>query len=457
MDERCGGWQFGGDETQGALEFRIFFPAGADPHVSSIKVSGDFQRALGGQDWDFDGGVELSMQPGLDARGVFWSVRTPAEVPAGFYQYKYLVDFENGMSRKVTDPCARYSGLSDQNSGVVIGGSTPAENVVRPLAGGRKPLADLTVYELMIDDFTAEYRRERAPLAAVIDRLDGLRDLGVTAIEFMPWTAWKNQEFDWGYEPFQYFAVESRYANDLGRPAEKIAYLKRLVSECHDRGIHVIMDGVFNHVSYDFPYPKLYQNPNDCPLTGPFGGAFPGLQDLDFHNPITNQLIEEACRYWVDTFGIDGIRFDNTVNFLVPGDTRGLPEILSAVAAHVAAKGEDNFSLTLEHLDITAASVTNQTAATSFWDDSLYQKTFDGLPEVFEVGPGRFLELLAAAFQKALGQPSALQIGTDGALRAVLRPEVSLEGAEQRAGSGLVVHAAELAQLVLRSSNSVCS
>jgi hypothetical protein len=67
--------------------------------------------------------------------------------------------------------------------------------------------------------------------------------------------------------------------------------------------------------------------------------------------------------------------------------------------------------------------------------------------EVFEVGPGRFLELLAAAFQKALGQPSALQIVTDGALRAVLRPEVSLEGAEQRAGSGLVVHAAELAQL----------
>ena len=67
----------------------------------------------------------------------------------------------------------------------------------------------------MIDDFTAEYRRGRAPLAAVVDRLDDLRDLGVTAIEFMPWTAWKNQEFDWGYEPFQYFAVEARYANDL--------------------------------------------------------------------------------------------------------------------------------------------------------------------------------------------------------------------------------------------------
>jgi hypothetical protein len=47
MDERCGAWQFAGNETQGALEFRIFFPAGVDPHVSAIRVSGDFQHHLG--------------------------------------------------------------------------------------------------------------------------------------------------------------------------------------------------------------------------------------------------------------------------------------------------------------------------------------------------------------------------------------------------------------------------
>ena len=89
-----------------------------------------------------------------------------AMLPAGFFEYKYQVDFEDGTSRIVTDPCARYSGLSDRRSGVVIGGSRPAENTVRPLVGGRRPLTELTIYELMIDDFTAEYRRQRAPLAA---------------------------------------------------------------------------------------------------------------------------------------------------------------------------------------------------------------------------------------------------------------------------------------------------
>jgi pullulanase/glycogen debranching enzyme len=101
-----------------------------------------------------------------------------------------------------------------------------------------------------IDDFTREFRRGRAPFAALvpgeisdeqgpISMLDYLVKLGVNAILFMPWTAWKNREFDWGYQPFQYFAIEYRYANDAARPggktspSEKISWLKKLISECH--------------------------------------------------------------------------------------------------------------------------------------------------------------------------------------------------------------------------------
>jgi pullulanase len=209
--------KWGDDRDHGAVEFRIFFPAGTDPGVKAIRVAGDFQHLLGGQDWDFAGGLQLVAEP-VTPDGEYLSVTT-ADLPAGFYEYKYLVEFDKAASRIVTDPCARYGGLTDRNSGVVVGGSTPQENQVRPLQGGRSPYSDLTIYELMIDDFTLEYRRERAPLAAVSDRLDELRDLGVTAIEFMPWTAWKNTDFDWGYEPFQYFSVEAGTpTTSLARP-----------------------------------------------------------------------------------------------------------------------------------------------------------------------------------------------------------------------------------------------
>ena len=75
---------------------------------------------------------------------------------------------------------------------------------VRPLAT-RLSLKDLVIYELMIDDFTAGIRRaDEAPLQTIVRKLDHLVDLGINAIEFMPWTAWTYpddpaHDFSWGY------------------------------------------------------------------------------------------------------------------------------------------------------------------------------------------------------------------------------------------------------------------
>jgi pullulanase len=211
MEERCGAWQVGTDPDGGAIEFRLFFPSSTDPHIAAIRVGGTFQSALGGADWDLVGGPKLTRDDS-NPRGTFWTATTDP-VPGGFYEYKYRVAFDDGTWRVVTDPCARYGGFRDENAAVVVGGSTPAENVARPLRSGRKPLEELLVYELMIDDFTADYRADRAPLAAVGDKLDELAGMGVTAVLFMPWTAWHDRDFDWGYDPFQYFAVEARYAD----------------------------------------------------------------------------------------------------------------------------------------------------------------------------------------------------------------------------------------------------
>src|SRR5712691_2825561 len=371
MDSRLGAWQVGSDPTRGAVQFKIFFPDGADPHISSIRVPGSFQD----RPWDFANAPQMT-RSAID-EGTLWSYTTPTELPAGFYEYKYLVTFDGGETRWVSDPCTRYGGSENQNAAFVIGGSDPA---VAPLAHGRKPLRDLVMYELHLDDFTDDFRGTRAPMDAAQDKLDYLAGLGINAILFMPWTTWQNPDFDWGYTPFQYFAAEYRYVNDVTQPAEKLSALKNLISACHQRGIHVIMDGVFNHVHHDFPYQHLYQTRSDCPFTAePFGGEFTGLQDLDFFNNCTREFIRDVCTYWIDEFGIDGIRFDNTTNYHVVGDPRGIPDLLQDIRDHVDSTGGSNFSLTLEHLSMDAASLVNSTKATSFWDNSLYQNCFDSL------------------------------------------------------------------------------
>jgi pullulanase len=123
----------------------------------------------------------------------------------------------------------------------------------------------------------------------------------------------------------------------------------------------------------------MYKNPDKCPYTGQYGGSFPGLQDLNFNNTCTNEFIRDVCLYWIDVFKIDGIRFDNTVNFYVAGNPHGLKELISNIQSHMASLGEQNFSLTLEHLQMDAIPVTKDTNATSYWDNSLYGCTFQYL------------------------------------------------------------------------------
>ena len=198
------------------IQFRLFFPANVEPHIISIRVAGSFQSKVGGQDWDFDNGFEFAKESAADWVGDFWTRLVQHDLPDGFYEYKYRVTFKTPdpdpskvrtFDRYTTDPCARYSGSNNQNSAFVIGGSTPEQNKL-DFMPDRKPLEDLIIYELHIGDFTAEFRGDEAPLDAMRKKLDYLKDLGINAILFEPWTAWKNKEYDWGYSPFQYFAVE---------------------------------------------------------------------------------------------------------------------------------------------------------------------------------------------------------------------------------------------------------
>jgi 1,4-alpha-glucan branching enzyme len=364
-----------------SVHFRLFFPdAGKDPsqyvhggppRIQRIQVTGDFQRRIGGQDWDSVNAPEMELED--HPQGLLYSYCIP-DLPEDFYQYKYFVTFENGTTRWCGDPCTRYVGTHNENAAFVVGGNTAT---VEPI-GERLRLRDLVIYELMIDDFTAGYRGGRAPVDAVRDKIDYLRNLGVNAVEFMPWTAWRSSAFSWGYDPFLFFAVENRYIEDPANPLDRLCRLKVLVTELHRHNIHVIMDGVFNHVDAGqtpgtgFPYHWLYQDPGDSPFIGGYaGGGY--LEDLDYHNACTRQFILDVCRFWLDTYQLDGIRFDYTLGLDRPGDTSsGISELIGTLGEHLEASGRENVSLIIEHLTddrYAAIDATNRIGATGCWYD----------------------------------------------------------------------------------------
>lgn len=377
------------DHVAGAITFRLFFPdssrdilqygRGGLPKIRAIAVAGTFHA--GG--WDPAQALPMALLP--HERGLLY-VCTATELAAGFYQYKFVVSFENGERRWVNDPCTRYScrsGVAD-NSGVVIGGQqVAAVTAVHPMP----PQAELVIYELTIDDFTANRtadRSQRNQLDIVRESIDHLVDLGVNAVEPLPWTAVPGGGFNWGYEPFLFFSVDERLTDLEGVPAEqnveRLSSLRRLIDALHQRGVGVIMDGVFNHVRAEFPYLQLYQDREDCPFIGQFeGGGF--FEDFDFENGCTREFILDVCCYWIDRFGIDGIRFDYVRGFFrrSEGDP-GITTLIANLRRRLEASGRPNFPLLLENLPddrYQAIDEVNRIGASGTWFDPLMFEVFD--------------------------------------------------------------------------------
>jgi 1,4-alpha-glucan branching enzyme len=414
-----------GRQDDGSYGFRLFVPdntvdpaqygRGGGCKIVEVRAVGDFQKAVDGarRNWNYDDGLVMAEQ--AHPNGRLFAFTLPPQLPDGYYQYKYVVKFQNGSVRWVGDPCTKYGGTEQNNSAFVKGGSTlPAEPLPQ-----RLPWQDLVIYELMTDDFTKEYRGGRAPIDAILDKLDYLKGLGFNAIEFMPWIAWPDEEpYSWGYDPAYFFSVESLYVHVPGDEVNRLYRLNRLVNECHRRGLHVLLDVVLQHAQpgatdSGFAYYWLWQQPNESPFVGKFTDAPTfGSLPLDYNNNCTQQFAVDVCAYWADKFGLDGLRFDETSGFRRDDKPdRGLPAILQGLKDHLAqAGGGKNFSLVLEDTwDYQAVHTTNVACATNCWFDMMRARTADYLAPWGHVDT-RFLRVLNSGKDFAAGKGPVLYL-----------------------------------------------
>lgn len=375
------------------VTFQLFFPdrdkdpsqytIGGLPDISKIQVTGTFQKNIGQIDFDTINAPELKKSD--HPKGMLYTFSTT--LPDDFYEYKFYITFNDGLTRWCNDPCTKYSGQdpNNENSGFVVGGSKVED--VKPITN-RLPQKDLIIYEVMTDDFTENLINPNDPpksrLDLIRDKIKYLKDLGVNAVEFMPWTSIIGGSFGWGYNPFLFFSVEDRFTNigkkrnpEIAKKLNKLYKLKELIEALHREGIHVIMDGVFNHADVDkdkgvgFPYYWLYRHPENSPFIGHFAKDF-GFVDFNYENKCTQEFIFDVCKYWLDKYQIDGIRFDFTLGFFLAGNDKGMPQLIKDLRSDFDINGRKNISLMIEHLTdnrYDAIDVTNKVGATGCWFD----------------------------------------------------------------------------------------
>jgi 1,4-alpha-glucan branching enzyme len=228
-------------------------------------------------------------------------------------------------------------------------------------------LDDLIVYELQVEEFDASFD-------GVVQRLDYLTSLGVNALELMPITA-VPEVFDWGYGPLNYFAPEERWGG--------VTELKRMIDACHQKGIAVILDVVYQHVNADFAYNRVYKNSSEAgPMgsfpDGPFGPqtTFPGF-------PFTQEYFRTVNQHWLQEYHVDGFRYDDVPDYFDGPTGEGYAKLVYQTyedsLTHPRFQDPQGFSRIIQCAEYlyNPPAILRQTYSNATWQDRLLNKVKD--------------------------------------------------------------------------------
>ena len=185
------------------------------------------------------------------------------------------------------------------------------------------------IYEVSVRDFTidksAGTKNRGGSFKAFTEKLDYIKELGATHIQLMPVlnfynnnetsTAFSdkfpNSNYNWGYDPHNYFGPEGWFSEKPEDPYSRIRDLRALVQAAHAKGLRVILDVVYNHMAstefLDDIVPGYYFRLNG---DGTFTSASGCGNDCATEKKAMHKLIIDSLVHWVKNYGVDGFRFD---------------------------------------------------------------------------------------------------------------------------------------------------
>ena len=184
----------------------------------------------------------------------------------------------------------------------------------RRWAGMHLPSA--VIYELHVGTFS-----EAGTFFGVIEHLDHLVALGVTAIEVMPIAAFDGER-GWGYDGVSLYAVHEPY----GGPDA----FKRLVDAAHARGLGVVLDVVYNHFGPTGNHLGAFGPYTSDRHQTPWGDAV-NLDGPDCE--WVRRFFLDNARHWFEHYHVDGLRLDAVHALIDDSDHHFLAELAEETAA----------------------------------------------------------------------------------------------------------------------------
>ncbi|WP_353720402.1 malto-oligosyltrehalose trehalohydrolase [Dyadobacter sp. 676] len=154
-------------------------------------------------------------------------------------------------------------------------------------------MKDYIIYELHTGTFTPE-----GTFAGIAEKLGYLAELGVNAIEIMPVSQFAGER-NWGYDGVFPYSVQNSYGGPGG--------LQYLVNACHERGIAVVLDLVYNHLGPEGNVLERFGHYFTAKYNTPWGEAV-NFDDA-WSDAVRHYFVQNALM-WFRDFHIDALRLD---------------------------------------------------------------------------------------------------------------------------------------------------
>ncbi|HPN69255.1 MAG TPA: alpha-amylase family glycosyl hydrolase, partial [Saprospiraceae bacterium] len=275
--------ELGASPNENGVYFRVWAP-----HADNVSVVGNFN------DWNVDANEMVTED------GEFWSIQIE-NLKAGD-EYKYAIKTKSGDILHRNDPRAKLLTNSSGNS-IVYQDNFDWEDDHFQLP----PMNELIIYEMHIGTFHAKTNGQPGDFHTAIEKIDHLVNIGINCVEIMPVNEFAG-DFSWGYNPAHPFAIESAY----GGPDA----FKAFVKACHQKGIGVILDVVYNHFGPSdmdlWQFDGWSENGkggiyfyNNWKSTTPWGDSRP-----DYGRNAVRSYIHDNAMMWLREFRCDGLRMD---------------------------------------------------------------------------------------------------------------------------------------------------
>lgn len=257
------------------------------PNAKSVSLSGDFNN------WE-----EIPLKSEEDG---YWHISEENVEPGTTYKYVIYTHDDEKLYRN--DP--RGLQLTDSSEGVSVVPDIDFDWEDDAFSASTKE--NTIIYEMHVGTFSRVDKATNGTFYDAIEKLDYLKQLGITTIELMPITS-MSQGFGWGYAPNNLYSVENSYGGRRG--------FMEFVKECHKRQIGVILDVVYNHFDGDYLWRFDGWSENDS------GGIYFYNDDRsktpwglrpDYGRPEVRQYILDNIKMWLVDYHVDGVRLDSTI------------------------------------------------------------------------------------------------------------------------------------------------